>query len=1191
MYGVTGSGAGNEDGDFAWTKDLSSPSKGIITVSTPGDRFNLISLKVYTYFEAITITATAYRGGTQIGLNFINVLNTGNFETYELNFTNVDEVQFSAPTNEYAIDNLVVEPYPRPSAVTDAASAISATGATLNGTVNDNGAETTVSFDYGLTTGYGNSATATPATVSAGSIPVSATLSGLSCNTTYHFRVKGVSDAGTTNGSDQTFTTSACVPGAPTGVTATAGNGQASIAFSAPGNNGGAAITGYTVTSNPGNLTGTGAGSPITVSGLANGTSYTFTVTATNSAGTGLASSSSNSVTPKAPQTITFNNPGAQNFGTTPTLTATASSGLTPAFTSSTTGVCTITAGGDLTFVTVGTCTVNADQAGNGSYQAASTVSQSFTVNAVLPGAPIIGTATAGDAQASMSFSAPAFTGGAAITGYTATASPGGATGTSATSPITVTGLTNGQAYTFSVTATNSAGTGEASSASNSVTPKAPQTITFANPGAQNFGTTPTLTATSDSGLTVSFTSSTTGVCTITSGGALTFVTVGTCTINADQAGNASYLAANPVNRSFAVNAVVPGAPTIGAATAGDTQVSVSFSAPASNGGAAITGYAATSSPGGFTGTAGASPITITGLTNGATYTFTVTATNSVGTGSASASSNAVTPVPAAPIAGAVSITVAYGSDDNPVPLNLSGGAATSVAVAGAAGHGTATASGTSITYTPNAGYSGNDSFTYTASNLGGTSAPATVTITVNPDAPVAHDVAATVAYGSSDTPITLDISGGVATSVTIASAASHGTATASGTGITYTPDAGFAGADSFTYTASNAGGTSAAATVTITVSPQPGLVSEETVEEGESRFNETTIANVSVASGGTVLNNGIINNLDNAGTVTGGVVGGESVNSGLLDTVTISENGILDNLSGTIQNGTNNGAIYGGTIAGDIENNGLISGTATDGSEDPDYAVTIETGVVVTGGTLSGVIINRGTLTDVTITAGSHIVIEPGGAFTGAIALSDDTGVVTVFQIPPGVAFPAENVTSVEFNFQLLREYATDHDWDMASASANVTSQAENDLPALPDGYILVDGLIISQSGTWVGSAMPFSIPCREVYLPEDYDESDLAVLVYDPADGTWKEIAFEREDDAHLRITTDILSAYAVVLWEELDSNSGASGGGSGGCFIGLSASDVTMKAYGMEIGSLAILLMISLIAAFRKRKTTTA
>lgn len=90
----------------------------------------------------------------------------------------------------------------------------------------------------------------------------------------------------------------------------------------------------------------------------------------------------------------------------------------------------------------------------------------------VAPDAPTIGTATAGDAEATVAFTPPAYNGGAAITGYTATSSPGGLTGTGASSPITVTGLSNGTAYTFTVTATNSVGTGAPSAASNSVTPQ-----------------------------------------------------------------------------------------------------------------------------------------------------------------------------------------------------------------------------------------------------------------------------------------------------------------------------------------------------------------------------------------------------------------------------------------------------------------------------------------------------------------------------------------------------------------------------------------------------------------------------------------------------------------------------------------------------------------------------------------------
>ena len=90
------------------------------------------------------------------------------------------------------------------------------------------------------------------------------------------------------------------VPNAPTIGTATAGAGSASVTFTAPSNVGGSAITSYTVISSPGSITGTGASSPITVSGLTNGTAYTLTVVATNAYGSGPASAASNSVTPQA---------------------------------------------------------------------------------------------------------------------------------------------------------------------------------------------------------------------------------------------------------------------------------------------------------------------------------------------------------------------------------------------------------------------------------------------------------------------------------------------------------------------------------------------------------------------------------------------------------------------------------------------------------------------------------------------------------------------------------------------------------------------------------------------------------------------------------------------------------------------------------------------------------------------------
>lgn len=84
-----------------------------------------------------------------------------------------------------------------------------------------------------------------------------------------------------------------------------------------------------------------------------------------------------------------------------------------------------------------------------------------------------------------------------------------------------------------------------------------------------------------------------------------------------------------------------PGAPTAVVATYGNGSVSVAFHAP--NGGSAITGYTVTSTPGGLTKTGKASPLVVSGLTNGTAYTFTVKATNVAGTGAASAPSGPVT--------------------------------------------------------------------------------------------------------------------------------------------------------------------------------------------------------------------------------------------------------------------------------------------------------------------------------------------------------------------------------------------------------------------------------------------------------------------------------------------------------------------------------------------------------------------
>ena len=95
-----------------------------------------------------------------------------------------------------------------PAVTTSAATGVSATGATLNGSLTSLGSASsvTVSFQYGTTTSYGSTASVSPARTATGSF--SAAISGLSASTTYHFRAVATGD-GTVNGADMSFTTPA----------------------------------------------------------------------------------------------------------------------------------------------------------------------------------------------------------------------------------------------------------------------------------------------------------------------------------------------------------------------------------------------------------------------------------------------------------------------------------------------------------------------------------------------------------------------------------------------------------------------------------------------------------------------------------------------------------------------------------------------------------------------------------------------------------------------------------------------------------------------------------------------------------------------------------------------------------------------------------------------------------------------
>jgi hypothetical protein len=164
-----------------------------------------------------------------------------------------------------------------------------------------------------------------------------------------------------------------------------------------------------------------------------------------------------------AQASVAFNPPASDGGGTITAYTVTSSPGNFSTTGSSSPLVVTgLSNGTAYTFTVVAT-----SAAGNSVASAASAVVTPRTV----PGAPTSPVATAGNAQASVTFIAPASTGGSTITEYTVTSSPDNRTATGVGSPLVVTGLSNGIAYTFRVVATNAAGNSVASAPTGAVTP------------------------------------------------------------------------------------------------------------------------------------------------------------------------------------------------------------------------------------------------------------------------------------------------------------------------------------------------------------------------------------------------------------------------------------------------------------------------------------------------------------------------------------------------------------------------------------------------------------------------------------------------------------------------------------------------------------------------------------------------
>jgi len=531
-------------------------------------------------------------------------------------------------------------------------------------------------------------------------------------------------------------------------------------------------------------------------------------------------------------QTISFGVlPNASLSASPLTLSAIATPGLSVVFVSETPAGCTVS-GVTLNLLQPGTCTIRAEQAGDANWTAANPVSRSFTVT-VTPDDLVVSTGGPSGAAVGDAYS-QSHTVSGGMTPYSYAVSAGALPPGVSLNPTT--GVVSGTptvagvfSYRIQVTDSQTPSVTADGAIVSAVIAKGSQTLSFIStpPSTSVSGPDYTVTVTASSGLAVvlSLDASSTG-CAL-SGATVSFTAAGTCAINADQAGDANWNAATQVRQSFAVVASPPIAADLAgvAVTYNSTGAAIDLSNVITGG--AHTAISIDSAP-------AHGVVTVEG--DIATYgpaadyfgpdSFTWRATGPGGNSNV-ATVNLIVAAPAPPsVSNRVGVTVPWNDAGTAIDLSSSiMGVHSTIAISTSPSHGTATVTGSTVTYVPTPGHFGADSFAFTATGPGGTSAPATVSLTVGvPSAPTVSGLSG-IAVGYNATGTAIDLSAsitGVHTAITLASPPTHGSVNVDGTVVTYTPASGYHGPDSFTFTATGPGGVSTPATVSLTVATPP---------------------------------------------------------------------------------------------------------------------------------------------------------------------------------------------------------------------------------------------------------------------------------------------------------------------------------------------------------------------------------